>query len=106
MPDNALRYPAIIKNREKKLKHLTKKLFEYLVWTYSENLFLKEVILNDELEESISACYAVLRKKDNAKINIVNTKVKRNLDRNALSCIFENVIVNAVKYSAGDLKIV
>ena len=68
---------------------------------------MEEVILNGVLEEIISAYYAVLKSKNIVpSIDITDRKIKRNLNKGALSRIFGNIISNAIKYSDGDLKIV
>lgn len=102
------RYIKIIEERTEVLKQLTEELFYYSVSISTINeLPMEEVILNGVLEESISAYYAVLKSKNIVpSIDITDRKIKRNLNKGALSRIFGNIISNAIKYSDGDLKIV
>ena len=89
------------------MKQLTEELFRYSVFTSVSNGTPSEpVILNNALEESISALYTTLKEsRISPSINMPDVKVKRMLNRNALSRIFGNIISNAVKYSDGDLEI-
>lgn len=102
------RYIKIIEERTEVLKQLTEELFYYSVSISTINeLPMEEVILNGVLEEIISAYYAVLKSKNIVpSIDITDRKIKRNLNKGALSRIFGNIISNAIKYSDGDLKIV
>ncbi len=106
--ENVQRYINIIKNRADTLKQLTEELFKYSIATSTiDNKFYEEVILNNILEESISVYYGVLKEKNiTPQICITDKKIKRFLDKNAVSRIFANIISNAIKYSEDDLKIV
>lgn len=106
--ENSKRYLKIIRGRIELMKQLTEELFRYSVFTYVSNGTSGEpVILNSVLEESISALYTLLKKQRiTPSITLPDIKVKRMLNRNALSRIFENIISNAVKYSSGDLEII
>lgn len=105
--ENAKRYLKIIRGRTEIMKQLTEELFRYSVFTSVSNGTPSEpVILNNALEESISALYTTLKEsRISPSINMPDVKVKRMLNRNALSRIFGNIISNAVKYSDGDLEI-
>ncbi len=105
--DTVRHYLGIITNRIDTLKQLTGELFTYSVVT-SVNLYesRKPVLLNQALEESIAAYYAVLKEKNIIpQINITGQKISRFLNADALSRVFGNILNNAVKYSGGDLKI-
>ncbi|MGI6014793.1 MAG: sensor histidine kinase [Oscillospiraceae bacterium] len=99
------RYLAVIRNRTDILKQLTEELFRYSVFTsVSNNTAYETVILNDVLEESISAYYAVLKNRHiTPAITIPEQRIECRLNKNAVSRIFENIISNAIKYSDGDL---
>lgn len=101
------RYLDIIKNRTEILKQLTEELFRYSVFvSVSNNTSYENVVLNSVLEESILGFYADLKSHMiTPKISIPDKKIKRNLNKNALSRIFGNIISNAIKYSDGDLSI-
>lgn len=105
--ENSKRYLKIIRGRTEIMKQLTEELFRYSVFTsVSDGTPSEPVILNSALEESISAMYTALKEKHiTPSITMPDAKVKRMLNRNALSRIFGNIISNAVKYSDGDLEI-
>lgn len=107
LSDSAARYLRIIRGRTEIMRQLTEELFRYSVFTSVSNGTTNEpVILNNVLEESISALYTALRQnKITPSIHMPDAKVHRMLNHNALSRIFGNIISNAVKYSDGDLKI-
>lgn len=102
------RYLSVVGNRAEALKHLTEELFQYsVIQSPSSNTVLENLDLNSVLEESISAYYAALKGCGIIpKISIPEQRIKRRLDRSALSRVFGNIISNALKYSGGDLKIV
>lgn len=105
--ETVTRYLEIIKNRTEILKQLTEELFRYSVFvSVSNNTSFEDVILNNVLEESISDFYADLKSRlITPEISIPENKIKRSLNKNALSRIFQNIISNAIKYSDGDLNI-
>lgn len=108
LSENASRYFFIIKNRTKVLKQLTEELFQYSIAasSSSQDFILEEVIINYILEESISFYYAALIEHNiSPNILIPEKKIKRMLNKKALSRIFENILSNAIKYSDGDLSI-
>ena len=58
------------------------------------------------LESCILSYYAVLTQHNiTPQISVTDKKIERTLNENALSCIFGNIINNAVKYSDGDLAV-
>ena len=105
--ENSKRYLKIIRGRTEIMKQLTEELFRYSVFTsVSDGTPSEPVILNSALEESLSAMYTSLKAGHiTPSVTMPDVKVKRMLNRNALSRIFGNIICNAVKYSDGDLEI-
>lgn len=103
----AVRYLEVIRDRAEVLKQLTEELFRYSVIASSKDEENSEnLILNNILEDSISAYYAALKgSRITPEISIPEEKVCRRLNRNSLSRVFGNVISNAIKYSDGDLQI-
>lgn len=105
-PADAVRYLNIMEERIDALKQLTEELFGYSAAVSMVSESREEISLNTALEESISAYYAALKKRQiTPDITMPETKVIRRLNKNALSRIFGNIISNALKYSDGDLKI-
>ena len=105
--ENSKRYLKIIRGRTEIMKQLTEELFRYSVFpSVSDGTPSEPVILNSALEESLSAMYTSLKAGHiTPSVTMPDVKVKRMLNRNALSRIFGNIISNAVKYSDGDLEI-
>lgn len=101
------RYLNIVSNRVKALEQLTDELFRYSVILVSENHAVKEkVVLNEMLEESISAFYAVLKNNNiEPSVQMPQTKVVRYLPASILSRVLSNLLNNAINYSDGDLEI-
>lgn len=102
------RYLNIIANRIDALKLLTEELFRYSV-VVSVNPYdsLETVVLNHALEECIADCHVALKEKNiTPEIFIPEVRIKRRLNKVALTRILGNVINNAAKYSDGDLNIV
>lgn len=103
----AARYLAVIEERTETLKQLTDELFRYSVVTSTiQNTTTIPVILNNVLEESVSGWYAALKGcRITPSISMPEENVTRQLNKNALSRIFGNILSNAIKYSDGDLQI-
>lgn len=101
------RYLGIVGNPVKALEQLTDELFRYSLILVSENDAIKErVVLNEILEESISAFYAVLKKSNiEPFIQLPQMKVVRYLPPATISRVVSNLLNNAVNYSDGDLEI-
>ena len=77
--ENSKRYLKIIRGRTEIMKQLTEELFRYSVFTSVSNGTPSEpVILNNALEESISALYTALKEsRISPSINMPDVKVKR-----------------------------
>ncbi len=103
----AAEYLAIIEERTQAMGDLTGELLRYSAAKSAiREIPREEICLNDVLEDSIAAYYGVITQCDiTPEIAIAEEKVWRNLNRNALSRIFGNILSNAAKYSDGDLKI-
>lgn len=107
MSENAERYLSVICERTDAMRTLTQELFEYSVITSTaDSSDPEQVCINEVLEESLIGFYGAFSKSGIVpKINIIDRKVIRNLDRSALRRVFDNIISNAVKYSDGDLTV-
>lgn len=106
-PEAAARYIGYIDERTQALKRLTEELFQYsVVISTHEDMKTENVALNGALEESIAAFYAVLTERGiTPVIKMTPNKVERELNREAISRVFSNILNNALKYSDGDLSI-
>ncbi len=103
------RYLEIVGERTAAMRQLTEELLKYSVAVSEEHIQheIKDVVINNVLEECVSGFYAVLTENNIfPEIDICEEKIHRMLNSNALARVFSNIISNAVKYSDGDLKIV
>lgn len=103
---NAVRYLSLIENRTEAMKQLTEELFRYSVILSTQELDMETVCLNGVLEESIASFYAALTSRGiRPQIHMSGKRIEKQLNREALSRVFSNILSNALKYSDGDLEI-
>lgn len=102
------RYLRFIENRTEAMKQLTEELFRYsVILSASEEMTLEPIDIGAALEESIAGFYGALTERGIVpEISITEEKIIKNLNREALSRIYGNILGNALKYSDGDLVIV
>ena len=106
LSENAVRYISLIENRTEAMKQLTEELFRYSVILSTQELEIETVCLNGVLEESIAAFYAALTSRGiQPQIPMSGKRIEKQLNRDALSRVFSNILNNALKYSDGDLEI-
>lgn len=106
LSENAARYLSLIENRTEAMKQLTEELFRYSVILCAQELEMEPVCLNGALEESIAAFYAALTSRGiRPQIHMSGKRIKKPLNREALSRVLSNILSNALKYSDGDLEI-
>lgn len=104
--ENVTRYVSLIENRVDAMKQLTEELFRYSVILSAQELKMETVCLNGVLEESIAAFYGALTNRGiQPQIHISGKRIEKQLNREALSRVFSNILNNALKYSDGDLEI-
>ena len=102
----AERYLSLIAGRTEDMKRLTEELFRYSVILSAGEVVLEPVDMVPVLEESIAGFYGPLTERGiEPVIDLPGEAVIRRLDRAMLSRIFDNVLSNVLKYSAGDLMI-
>lgn len=101
------RWMKVICARTNDLKEFTDELFSYSVaYSEQENLKLENLCLNNELADVLAGFYGALKSAGiEPDINITETEIYRKLDRKAFGRIVNNLLSNALKYSAGDLSI-
>ena len=107
LPPETERYLALIANRVEAMKQLAEELFRYsVVLSTAEELKLEPVDMVSVLEECVAGFYGPLKERGiEPVIDLPDGPVIRQLDRGLLSRVFGNILSNALKYSAGDLKI-
>ena len=104
--ENVVRYLSLIENRVEAMKGLTDELFRYSVILSAGEMKMESVPVYGVLEESIAAFYGALTSRNiHPQIDITDKRIEKQLNRDALSRIFGNIINNALKYSDGDLEI-
>ena len=104
--EDTARYLSLIENRVDAMKQLTEELFRYSVILSTEEMALETVHVNGVLEESIAAFYGALTSRGiQPEIDITESRIVRQLNREALGRVFSNILNNALKYSDGDLEI-
>lgn len=99
-------YLEIIRDRSRRLKELTEELFYYVIVSSRDPQTgeREDVILNHILEMCIADCYIALKEHQVLpEIQMPEQEIHRQLNKNILSRIYENVISNVIKYSEGDL---
>lgn len=105
--EEAERYLALIQNRVNVMAGLTEELFRYsVILSEPEELSMSPTDVGNVLEESLAAFYAAFTQRGIVpKIAMPEKRIVRELNKNALSRIFENLLNNALKYSDGDLAV-
>ncbi len=97
---------SVIRNRTEVLEQLTEELLRYSADAAEEELRPELLSLRAVLEESLAAAYVQLTERGiQPEISLPEDPVERRLDRAALSRVFGNILSNAAKYSAGDLRV-
>lgn len=105
--ENKQKYLKIIKRKTNELIELTEQLFKFsttmdTLWKIDK----ENCCINEILEEILAEYYSIFKKKNIVpEINICNEMIYKNLNKNSLIRIFENILSNMIKYSNGDFKI-
>lgn len=105
--ENKQKYLKIIKRKTSELIELTEQLFKFsttmdTLWKIDKENYC----INEILEEILAEYYSIFKKKNIVpEINICNEMIYKNLNKNSLIRIFENILSNMIKYSDGDFKI-
>lgn len=107
MSEDAGRYLLLIRERTEHLQQLMEEFFQDSIALAAEKAPApEEISLNRALEGALAAWYAVLRAKGIApEVSMPEEPVVRRLDSGALNRVLNNILSNAVKYSAGDLSV-
>ena len=100
-------YTTIINQKVNELRSLTEQLKDLSVVIELDKKLKKETCcINDILEETIASYYNLFRMKNIVpSISICEKKVYKEIDKNMIIRVFENLISNAIKYSDGNCNI-
>lgn len=105
--ENKQKYLKIIKRKTNELIELTEQLFKFsttmdTLWKIDK----ENCCINEILEEILAEYYSIFKKENIVpEITICNEMIYKNLNKNSLIRIFENILSNMIKYSDGDFKI-
>ncbi|WP_315115988.1 HAMP domain-containing sensor histidine kinase [uncultured Clostridium sp.] len=107
--EEMMEYIDIAYNKSEKLKILIDELFEYTKITSDGiKLNLTEIALTELIEQLTEEFVPIFEEnKINVTKNLLNESIKVTADGDKLARVFENLIVNAIRYSykPGDIKI-
>lgn len=93
-------YIKIIDNKINELTLLTEQLRDLSIGLDIENLKKEKCSINDILAETIASYYNFFKNRNMVPtINICEKKIYKNVDKNMLIRVFENLISNIIKYS-------
>ncbi len=100
-------YVKIINNKTNELTALTEQLRDLSIGIDSDRRIKKELCsINDILEETIASYYNLFKEKNIIpNINICEKKIYKNVDKNMIIRVFENLISNIIKYSDSNCNI-
>lgn len=105
--ENKQKYLKIIKRKTNELIELTEQLFKFsttmdTLWKIDK----ENCCINEILEEILAEYYSIFKKENIVpEITICNEMIYKNLNKNSLIRIFENILSNMIKYSDGNFKI-
>ena len=93
-------YLEVIERKTKDLISLTENLFDFAKTVdIGENLEKENCVLNEILEEALANYYTIFKEKNiTPEIDICEEKIYRNINRNSMIRVFENILSNAGKY--------
>ena len=101
-------YIQIIEKKTEELTLLTDQLFDFST-TMDVGIKIKKekCCINEILEEVLANMYPIFKEKQmNPKLEICKQKIYRNLDKNSINRIFENILSNVCKYGKGDFTVI
>lgn len=100
-------YIEIVERKTKDLITLTEQLFDFSkTMDIGTNIHKEKCLINEILEESLVNYYIIFKEKNiEPQINITEEKIYKDVDRNTIIRVFENILSNVTKYSNGDFKV-
>lgn len=105
--DKQKEYLEIVENKTEDLILRTEQLFDFFKTMDTGVKIEKEKIcINEMLEQALANFYTIFTESGIVpKVEITGNKIYRNVDRNSITRVFENILSNVTKYSNGDFKV-
>lgn len=108
--EDLLQYVNIAYNKSEKLEVLINDLFEYTKLSNNQiNMYKQSIALNDLLDQLIDELVPICEE-NNTEITreFINERITVNIDANKTARVFENLLMNAIRYSLkpGKIKVV
>lgn len=100
-------YIKIVNNKTNELIFLTEQLFYFSKsLDFDKEIKKEKCCINELLEETLVSYYTLFKENNiTPNIEICNEKVYRNINKNMIIRVFENIISNAIKYSDNECNI-
>jgi len=100
-------YLKVIERKTNDLIMLTDNLFDFAkTMDIGKKIEKEECLINELLEESLANYYSIFKEKGiTPKIEICEKKIYKNVNKNTIIRVFENILSNVSKYSNGDFKV-
>lgn len=101
------KYLEIIERKANDLALLTEQLFNYSKTMDTPTHIKKEThCINEIIEETLVSFYSIFKANNIVpEIDICKEKIYRNIDKNTMTRVFENILSNVSKYSNGNFKV-
>lgn len=105
--DKQKEYLGILERKTNDLILLTEQLFDFSKTIDIGTKIEKHTYCINELLEETLANYYIIFKENNIvpNINITEEKIYKDIDKNTIIRVFENILSNVIKYSNGDFKV-
>ena len=100
-------YLQIVENKTEDLILRTEQLFDFFkTLDIGVNIEKEEICINELLEEALANFYTIFKEKAVIpQVEITEQKIYKNVDKNTIFRVFENILSNVSKYSNGDFKV-
>ena len=107
MSPKAAEYLRTVSQRIEELRNLAEEFFRYSIIVTAETDLAPETLdVKEVLEDTLLGYYGALQSQGiEVALTLTDKPILRNLNKNALTRVFSNVLSNVIKYSAGDLTV-
>ena len=101
------KYLEIVERKANDLTLITEQLFNFSKIMDTPTHIKKETYcINEIIEDTLVSFYSIFRAKNIVpKIDICKEKIYRDIDKNTMTRVFENILSNVSKYSDGNFKV-